>query len=166
MLSVDMNQVKQQERTAVPATPRARKDWEWFWRIVAGLMLLIIAWAAWVLYQIMPRSVVTPLAYSAPVRPIGVLHSTGGVSAIAPTVPMSPPAPTEADLALDRAQAAARAGAHQASADVQAAGLTQEDDRTVGPGLRLATEIAAPPAEKNSILKTQEGRGAAGNDRP
>ena len=154
-----MSQTKQQERTAAPAAPRTHKDWEWFWRIVAGLMLLTIAWAAWVMYQIMPRSVVTPLAYSTPVRPIGV-------SAVTPTVAMSPPAPAEVDLALDRAQAAARAGAHQASADIQAAGLPQKDDQTVGRRLRLATEIATPPAEKQSILKPQEGRGAAGNDRP
>lgn len=149
-----------------PTIPMAREDWEWFWRIIAGLMLLTIAWAAWVLYQITPRPVVTPLAYSTSVRPIGMLQSTGGVSAVAPAVPMSPPAPTEADLALDRAQAAARSGAHQAAADIQAAGVEQQEGQAVGQGLRLATEIAMPPAEKQSILKTQEGGGAAGNDRP
>ena len=54
-----MSQTKRQERAGAPAESRARKDWEWFWRIVAGLMLLVIAWVVWVLYQITPRSVVT-----------------------------------------------------------------------------------------------------------
>jgi len=156
-----MSQTQQQERTAAPAAPRARKDWEWFWRIVAGLMLLTIAWVGWVMYQITPRSVVTPLAYATPVLPIGVQQSAS-VSAVAAVAP----APTEADLALDRAQAAAGSGAHQAAADIQAAGLEHNEGQAVGQGLRLATEIAAPPAEKQSILKTQEGRDAAGKDRP
>lgn len=154
-----MSQTQQQERTAAP--PRARKDWEWFWRIVAALMLLTIAWVAWVLYQITPRSVVTPLAYATPVRPIGAPQS-----AVAPVAPKPPTAPTEADVALDLAQAAARSGAHQASADVQAAGLEQKEGQAVGQGLRLATEIATPLVEKQSILKPQEGRDAAGKDRP
>lgn len=161
-----MSQTKQQERTAAAAAPRARQDWEWFWRIVAGLMLLTIGWTAWVLYQIAPRSVVTPLAYATPLRPIGVLPSSSGASAVTPALPMPSPAPAEADLALDRAQAAARSGAHQASADAQAGGLERKDNQTLGQGLRLATEIATPPAEKQSILKTQEGKGAAGSDRP
>lgn len=43
-------------------TPPAR---EWFWRVLAGLMLLMAAWVAWVAYQIMPASIVTPAAYDA-----------------------------------------------------------------------------------------------------
>lgn len=33
-----MSQTEPQEPGAVPATANARKEWEWFWRIVAGLM--------------------------------------------------------------------------------------------------------------------------------
>ncbi|MGE5638720.1 MAG: hypothetical protein ACM30H_01385 [Clostridia bacterium] len=43
-------------------TPPAR---EWFWRVLAGLMLVMAAWVAWVAYQIMPSAVVTPAAYDA-----------------------------------------------------------------------------------------------------
>ena len=46
---------------SAPAAP-AR---EWFWRVLAGLMLLMAAWVAWVAYQIMPASVATPAAYEA-----------------------------------------------------------------------------------------------------
>lgn len=38
---------------------------EWFWRIVAGLMLIAALWTLWVVYQLQPRTVVTELAYRA-----------------------------------------------------------------------------------------------------
>ena len=178
-LGSDMSQTKQQQGAAA-ANPRARKDWEMFWRIIAGLMLLVIAWIAWVLYQITPRSVVTPLAYASQIRPIGTAEPAIGT--VAPTTP--PPAltapapqpaaePTAADLAMDQAQAAVRAGAHQASADVQAAALENTEQQIKRAGLRLATELSTPLAEKQRSLKKQEGKpdaapakGAAGKDRP
>ncbi len=174
-----MNQTKQQAQGAAPA--RARKDWELFWRIIAGLMVLIIVWVVWVLYQISPRSVVTPLAYANQNTPIGAQQSATGASAPAAAV-ASPaaqpvPEPATAELAMALAQAALRSGAHQASADVQAAALEQKEEQIKGEGLRLATEIAAPPAEDQRIPKTQEGKpggaaadpdaaGAAVKDRP
>lgn len=160
-----MNQTTQQEQVAAPAKPRARRDWEWFWRIIAGLMLLVIAWVAWVLYQITPRSVVTPLAYANQIRPIVAPQPAAGA-----TTPAAP-----ADLAMGIAQAAARAGAHQSSADVQAAAMEKKEEQIKGEGLRLATEISKPPTEKQGIPQTPEGKaggaipaatGAAGKDRP
>ena len=47
---------------AVDPTGRGR---EWFWRIVATLMLAIVAWAGWVGYQLWPRPVATELAFKA-----------------------------------------------------------------------------------------------------
>jgi hypothetical protein len=178
-LGSDMSQTKQQQGAAA-AKPGARKDWELFWRIIAGLMLLVIAWVVWVLYQITPRSVVTPLAYANQTRPIGGPQSAIGTVApaaprLAPTRPAPQPAAeaTAADVAMDQAQAAMRAGAHQASADVQAAAANTKEQQIKGEGLRLATEISTPLAEKQTILKTQEGKpeaapatGAAGKDRP
>lgn len=174
-----MSQTKQQQE-AVAGSPRPRKDWELFWRIIAGLMLLIITWALWVLYQITPRSVVTPLAYANPIRSIGTHQSASGAAATAAAQPaVTPPAPapvaeaTPADAAMDRAQAAARAGAHQASADVGASSPEKTDQPIQGVGLRLATEISMPAAEKPVSLKTPEGRtggapavDAAGKQRP
>lgn len=84
-----MSETAQQEQGAAPAKPRTRKDWELFWRIIAVLMLLVIAWAGWVSYQIMPRSVVTPLAYSKQVRPIGRQ----------PSVTVADPAPADVPAA-------------------------------------------------------------------
>jgi hypothetical protein len=165
-------------------------------------MLLIIAWTLWVLYQITPRSVVTPLAYANPIRSIGTHQAADTAAAAATAQPVvtppapasaqpevTPPAPataqpaaaspapdaeaTPADAAMDRAQAAARAGAHQASADVRASSPEKTEQPIPGVGLRLATEISTPIAAKPGSLKTPGGGSggaqaadAAGKQRP
>jgi hypothetical protein len=142
-----MSQTKQQG--ADPGKPAARKDWELFWRIIAGLMLAVIVWVLWVVYQIMPRSVVTPLAYSsAPIRPIGLLHPESGLSAIAPTAAVEPSGPQSVSIP------ATTEPAQTATADAN-------EGTGKGDGLRLATEISAPPTEKRRIPVTLEGKSEA-----
>jgi cytoskeletal protein RodZ len=163
-----MSQTSQQGQGAAAAKPKARKDWEWFWRIIAGLMLIVIAWVIWVLYQITPRSVVTPLAYESRTKSIAIpqaapgvnvndaaapkTESTSAVQAVAPgTAPVQPAAVADAaGQAMDLAQTAARAGAHQSSADVQAAALekARAEDQAKRNGLKLSTEIGTPPSGK------------------
>jgi MSHA biogenesis protein MshN len=46
----------------VRAVRAARSSGEWFWRAVAGLMLVAAAWTLWVVYQLQPRSIATELA--------------------------------------------------------------------------------------------------------
>jgi len=46
----------------VHAVRAARGSSEWFWRIVAGLMLAAAVWTLWVVYQLQPRSIATELA--------------------------------------------------------------------------------------------------------
>ena len=46
----------------VHAVRAARSPGEWFWRTVAGLMLVAAAWTLWVVYQLQPRSIATELA--------------------------------------------------------------------------------------------------------
>lgn len=48
------------EVRAVQARPGRQ---EWFWRVVAALMLVAAAWAIWVIYQLQPRSLATELAF-------------------------------------------------------------------------------------------------------
>ena len=163
-----MSQTEEQGQHPAPAAPVARKGLELFWRIIAGLMLIVIAWVLWVIYQISPRPVATPLAYEAGATSAGRLHPAAGASAggalsqpVAPasavqaTVPAVPPVPAEpaaTDQAMDQAQAAARVGAHQASADVQAGHpepgkqSVREPEQVKMQGLKLSTEIATPPA--------------------
>ena len=171
-----MSQTKQQERDADQVKPRPRKGWESFWRIIAGLMLLVVVWVAWVMYQIMPRSVVTPLAYANQSKPVGTAQSTdNAASASAPAAPLPTPESTAADAAMAQAQAAMQSGAHQSSADVAAATLEQKPEQIKGEGLRLATEISTPLAEKKRTQTDGKGEGApavpvaadaAGKDRP
>jgi hypothetical protein len=171
-LGIQMSQTSQQEQGATVAKPGPRKDWELFWRIIAGLMLIVIAWVLWVLYQITPRSVVTPLAYEPRTKSIGTPQTPAGSTAadaslppvsITPAIQAEAPGQaelpratgaSEADLALDQAQAAARAGAHQSSADVQAAAIEKakemalESEPVKMEGLKLSTEISTPLAGK------------------
>jgi len=50
----------------VRAVPRFPGRHEWFWRIVAALLLVSVAWVVWVTYQLRPRpALATPLAFNA-----------------------------------------------------------------------------------------------------
>lgn len=157
-----MSQTKQQEQRAAPVNQRVRRDWEPFWRIVAGLMLLTVAWVVWVLYQITPRSVVTPLAYASVTRPI--------TRAQAPPPPSAPQRAAEVpveDYATGLARAAARSGAHQPSADVQTLGRDTTQEPIQAEGLRLATELSTPLAEKPDQTKPEGAApAAAGKNSP
>jgi len=169
--SVDMKQTKQQEQVAAAQQPRARADWEWFWRIVAALMLVFIAWVGWVVYQITPRSVVTPLAYATPVKPIGTSQAAGGASApAAPQVeaavqPMPPP--IEAGQASAISQTSAQSAAPGPVSLGQPGNQEKKDEPIKGGGLRLATEISTPLPAKQDMGTTQEGsRVPAGPNAP
>lgn len=174
-----------EQQHAAAGSHGSRKDLELFWRIVAGLMLLVVAWTLWVLYQITPGSVVTPKAYATRIRPIGTQPLAIGALANPPPV-VTPPAlqptaqATAADASSDGAQAAARAAAPGTTADTQATVAQAAKERKVqSVGLRLATEISAPAvvstpmAGKQDIPKKADGRsggapaaGAAGKERP
>lgn len=169
-LSMEMSQTKQEEQDAGPVKPTARKRWELFWRIIAGLMLLVIVWIVWVLYQITPRSVVTPLVYESQVESPGTQQSaTGAVSAAASAQPA--PEAAAAALAMDQAQAGVRTGAHQSSAEVQAAALENReaqlkpDGQFEGARLKLATEITTLPIGQKKIPKKPESKADGSNVR-
>jgi MSHA biogenesis protein MshN len=50
----------------VRSVPAPRNDREWFWRIVAGLMVLALAWVGWIAWQLQPRaSIATDQAFTA-----------------------------------------------------------------------------------------------------
>jgi len=78
--------------TQVRAVSRAEKRHEWFWRIVAVLVLASAAWVAWVAYQLKPHApIATELAMNAAQaakrRPIENISQ-----APAPAKPAPPPA--------------------------------------------------------------------------
>ena len=149
-----MSETTKQESGSAAQPRGPHKDWELFWRIIAGLMLVVVVWVVWVVYQIMPRSVVTPLAYATPTRPITQSSAAGMQAPAAPAVE-APAAPQPAAVEV---MAAPAAGETQAKTE----------------GLRMATEIATLPPEKQGMSSVQEGKpagvsaGAAtsGNARP
>jgi MSHA biogenesis protein MshN len=70
---------------------------EWFWRVIAALMLLALGWVGWLIYQIQPRPIATPLAQKAadeartrrPAPPVQVAE--------VPRPPVQAPAPPAAE---------------------------------------------------------------------
>lgn len=59
---------------------------EWFWRIVAGLLLIALVWVGWVIYQIQPRRVATDL---------GIAAGESARREAAPVLAEAKPAPSE-----------------------------------------------------------------------
>ncbi len=52
----------------VPNPPRAEERvgrHEWFWRVLAALMIVALGWTGWVAYNLRPQSVATPSAFTA-----------------------------------------------------------------------------------------------------
>lgn len=50
---------------AVKPVVAERRGHEWFWRVLAVLVLISLAWVGWVAYQLQPRPLATPLAFLA-----------------------------------------------------------------------------------------------------
>lgn len=121
---------------------------EWFWRIVAMLMLLAAAWTVWVIYQLQPRSVATELAHRA---------AEGSRRRAPPATPVSAPAsavvqPTASSLAaMAEASAAAVVPAQKPAPEKLAAPIEM---------LRLALTIDTPLAPRQAKPAAKPGAGA------
>lgn len=85
----------------VRAVRATRGSGEWFWRTVAGLMLVAAAWTLWVVYQLQPRSIATELAEraaqnsrraaasGAPHKPVALASTAAPATGLQP-VPLEP----------------------------------------------------------------------------
>ena len=110
---------------------------DFFWRTMAMTMLFAVGWVAWLVWQLMPRPIVTELAYQS---------SRGKISAPAD------PAPSRSESA-PAPQAAAPQPAPSSSAPDSAgaqAPLPQRSDRVNVDMLRLATELTTPIPQRSS----------------
>jgi len=110
---------------------------DFFWRTMAMMMLFAVSWVAWLVWQLMPRPIVTELAYQS---------SRGKISAPAE------PAPSRSESA-PALQAAAPRPAPSSSAPDSAgaqAPLPQRSDRVNVDMLRLATELTTPIPQRSS----------------
>ena len=82
----------QQAQPIQSAAPRER---EWFWRILAALMLAMTGWMGWVAYQLAPAGVATPAAYQALAQARAVQHVQEGH--IKPAVLQRKPPPVDVE---------------------------------------------------------------------
>ena len=134
--SIDSEQAPQQVRVLPP-----KGGHEWFWRVVAALMLASVAWVAWVAVQLQLRpSIVTPEAFSAAER-----ARRGPILAPVPNASQQR-APSVAASEQPQAgappQAGAQSEAEQKSAD--AAPARRESAET----FKLAQSIGTPVSER------------------
>jgi MSHA biogenesis protein MshN len=149
----------QQVRVVPP--PKAGR--EWFWRIVAGLMVLALAWVAWITYQLQPRPVATELAFRAAEeakqrRPAPPKPEADRSAKPAPSVP-APAVPSEVfKLALSIDTPIAER-AEEARKPQKAAAAPQGPAAPAAPAAK--TKPAAPLAPASSMDSKLEKRDQA-----
>jgi len=125
----------------VRAVRAARSSSEWFWRTVAGLMLVAAAWTLWVVYQLQPRSIATELAERAAENSRRRAISAPAPKKAAPLAALaSAPAPAEA--------AAAKPAPEKLVAPIEMLRLALTIDTPLAP--RPPRRAAPEPAEKRT----------------
>jgi MSHA biogenesis protein MshN len=110
-----------------------------FWRLMAAAMLFAVGWVAWVVWQMMPRPVVTELVYQQ-AKPVPVASTA--ISDPAPRVAVAAAAPRAEPIP------AVVAAAPAAVAAPRAAGKGSVDM------LRLATELTTPIPQRRSASRS------------
>lgn len=135
------------EVRAVRAAPGGQ---EWFWRIVAGLMLIAALWTLWVVYQLQPRTVATELAYRA------AENSRRQVAAIAPpSLPQGAAAPAATGVkepALSSAIAAAKPVPEKLAAPMEMLRLALTIDTPLAP--RQSQRVQSAPSRERTTVAT------------
>ena len=127
----------------VRTVPPARKDREWFWRIIAVLMIAAVGWVGWIAWQLQPRPpVATEQAFKA------AENAQRKIVAGAPAAPAAAPSAPAQPAAANPAAVPAPASPAPAP---QAAPET----------LRLAQDIQTPIAEQPAKPAAREAMKAA-----
>ena len=152
----------------IPHPPR--KDREWFWRIIAVLMVAAVAWVAWIAWQLQPRApIVTEQAFkaaeSAKRDPKPVAAAPKPVPDPAPAAKVAPePAATfqmapviEAPIAEQSPKPAAWEERRQAVARDLAAAARKSDAKSAKLGLDVpAARVLQPPAQTPTRLEKRD----------
>ena len=139
------------------ANPQHR---EWFWRTVTVLLMVGVGWVLWTAYQLLPRPLVTPLAFLAAEE----ARARPKPPAIKIEIPAKPPAPPVLVAAPVTAETP-RAATAPAAEPLK---LAQEIETPVrepapAPAARAPREarakpVAAAPARKPSVDKRDHAR--------
>jgi hypothetical protein len=104
---------------AAAQTPGPKQDsstqvGEWFWRFLAGVMLVIVGWVVWIAIQISPPDLILPAAFEAAAQGRATRNSGGAIGGVAPqpaapaaeapavVAPAPPPPPAEPPVNLDK----------------------------------------------------------------
>jgi hypothetical protein len=75
------------EDTVAPAASAAKPQkmvGEWFWRFLAVVMLVVVGWVLWIMYQINPQPLVTPAGFEAAAKARASQDARGKISPAAP----------------------------------------------------------------------------------
>lgn len=72
---------------------------EWFWRVMALVMLIAVAWSMWIFYQLNPPPLVMNAAFEAAARANAKQNARG---TIAPAVAAPAAAPKEPPINADK----------------------------------------------------------------
>jgi MSHA biogenesis protein MshN len=127
-------------RPVSPALREQHHGHEWFWRVIAVLVLVSVGWVAWVAYQLQPRNLATEETLRIAMQP-----RSGAIAAQPPAVP-----PVEA-------QAPAPAPV-PAAVPVPA---KAEEPKPPAETFKLAREIATPIPERKPEVSKPEVKKAA-----
>ena len=111
---------------------------DFFWRLLSLVMLITVAWAIWLMWQLTPRSVATDLVHRVPPRPVSMQDSKD-IGAVSPVLGLS---------------------GVQGESAVQTPPELQQGEPV---GLRLSTDLkvpAAPGVPAGSSPPAAEAKGA------
>lgn len=142
---------------ARPAAANAQHR-EWFWRTVTVLLMVGVGWVLWTAYQLLPRPLVTPLAFFAAEE----ARARPKPPAIKIEVPAKPPAPPIVVAAPVIAEAP-RAATPPAAEPLKLAQEIETPVRAPVPAAKAPREarakpVAAAPATKPSVDKRDHAR--------
>jgi hypothetical protein len=96
------------DETPVPKQDSPTQVGEWFWRFLAGVMLVIVGWVVWIAIQISPPDLILPAAFEAAAQGRATRNSGGAIGGVPPqpaapadeapvVVAAPPPAPPPAE---------------------------------------------------------------------
>jgi MSHA biogenesis protein MshN len=118
---------------------------EWFWYVMAILMLFAVAWIIWLAWQLNPRPVVTELALEA--------SKAAPIAAAKAPAPANPKSSVDAQTAAHLAAPAPAAAPPQDKPAAVAATAPAADAGRIDM-LKLATELATPVPERRREAAT------------
>jgi hypothetical protein len=99
----------QQTAAAGAAAPKPQKMiGEWFWRFLAVVMVVTVAWVLWIMYQINPQPLITPAGFAAAAKARASQDAKG---VITPAAPAGVPAASSAAEGVMQGAASAQAEA-------------------------------------------------------